>query len=92
MKALTTIVAVLVVAIGAFLVLQDDAQPDSVAKQSQPVAMPELVVGMVDDERIQGALENEPGNWLAHGLDFTERRFSPLAQINRDNVQELGLA
>ena len=92
MKALTAIVAVLVVAIGAFLVLQDDAQPDSVAKQSQPVTMPELVVGMVDDERIQGALENEPGNWLAHGLDFTEQRFSPLAQINRDNVQDLGLA
>ena len=30
--------------------------------------------------------------WLLHGNDVGEQRFSPLAQINRDNVDELGLA
>lgn len=31
-------------------------------------------------------------DWALHGNDYREQRFSPLAQINRDNVQELGLA
>jgi len=30
-------------------------------------------------------------NWPSYGLDHTEQRFSPLAQINRGNVSELGL-
>jgi quinohemoprotein ethanol dehydrogenase len=92
MKALIAIVAAIVLAIGAFFILQDDAQPDPVANDPQPAALPETVFGMVDDARIQGALENEPGSWLTHGMDFTERRFSSLTQINRDNVQDLGLA
>ncbi len=29
--------------------------------------------------------------WPSYGLDHTEQRFSPLAQINRSNVAELGL-
>ena len=47
--------------------------------------------GNIDDERINGAA-SEPGNWLAHGLDYREQRFSPLTQINRDTVAKLGLA
>ena len=92
MKALIAIVAAIVLAIGAFFILQDDAQPDPVAHELQPIALPEPVFAMVDDARIQGALENEPGSWLTYGMDFTERRFSSLTQINRDNVQDLGLA
>lgn len=34
----------------------------------------------------------EPGSWLAHGRTYDEQRFSPLTQINRDNVYQLGLA
>jgi quinohemoprotein ethanol dehydrogenase len=34
----------------------------------------------------------EPGNWLAHGRDYGEQRFSPLDQINSRNAGELGLA
>ncbi|MCA0909816.1 PQQ-dependent dehydrogenase, methanol/ethanol family [Qipengyuania gaetbuli] len=30
--------------------------------------------------------------WLTYGGDYDERRFSPLTQINADNVGELGLA
>jgi quinohemoprotein ethanol dehydrogenase len=48
-------------------------------------------VGMVNDERIKNA-ENEPGNWLAYGRTYEEQRFSPLNQINRKTVSELGLA
>jgi len=45
----------------------------------------------VDDARIRAA-DSEPGSWLAHGRTFSEQRFSPLAQIDRGNVAQLGLA
>lgn len=32
------------------------------------------------------------GNWMSHGRDWGEQRFSPLTQINDQNVQGLGLA
>ncbi len=47
--------------------------------------------GAVDDARILAA-DSEPGNWLAHGRDYRGHRFSPLTQVNRENVGELGLA
>ncbi len=31
------------------------------------------------------------GNWLLHGLNYSETRFSPLDQIDPSNIQELGL-
>lgn len=34
----------------------------------------------------------EADNWLGHGKDYREQRFSPLNQINADNVSGLGLA
>ncbi len=30
-------------------------------------------------------------NWSSYGLDHTEQRFSPLTQINRENIASLGL-
>ena len=40
-------------------------------------------IGLIDDERILAA-ESEPGNWLAHGRTYEERRFSPLNNINKE--------
>ncbi|HUN25186.1 MAG TPA: PQQ-dependent dehydrogenase, methanol/ethanol family [Steroidobacteraceae bacterium] len=34
----------------------------------------------------------EPGEWMAVGRTYDEQRFSPLTQINTDNVGKLGLA
>ena len=48
-------------------------------------------MGQIDDARIVNHAE-EPGNWLAHGRTYSERRFSPLTQIDRTSVQNLGLA
>jgi PQQ-dependent dehydrogenase (methanol/ethanol family) len=45
----------------------------------------------VDGSRIRAA-DDEPGNWLTHGRTYSEQRFSPLRQINAENVDELGLA
>ena len=50
-----------------------------------------LPAGNIDDARINNAA-SEPGNWLAHGLDYREQRFSPLTQINRDTATNPGLA
>jgi PQQ-dependent dehydrogenase (methanol/ethanol family) len=35
----------------------------------------------------------DPGNeWLSHGRDYSEQRFSPLVEINTENVSKLDLA
>ena len=46
--------------------------------------------GWVDSKRLSAA-DAEPQNWLSHGRDYAEQRFSPLAQITDANVGELGL-
>jgi quinohemoprotein ethanol dehydrogenase len=48
-------------------------------------------MGAVDEERLLVA-EDDPDNWLAHGRTYAEQRFSPLADINVDNVGQLALA
>jgi quinohemoprotein ethanol dehydrogenase len=42
----------------------------------------------VDDARLANA-ERDPANWLAHGRSWSEQRYSPLAQINEENVAQL---
>ena len=48
-------------------------------------------VTTVDRERARAA-GDEAGNWLLHGRTYDEQRFSPLSQINTDNVAQLSLA
>ncbi len=49
--------------------------------------------GQVDTARVARIdAPEEQGNWLVHGRDRGEQRFSPLRQIQRDNVGGLGLA
>ena len=38
------------------------------------------------------AAEAEPEQWLSHGRTYEEQRYSPLDQINTENVDQLGLA
>ncbi|WP_116365722.1 PQQ-dependent dehydrogenase, methanol/ethanol family [Parahaliea mediterranea] len=38
------------------------------------------------------AADQEPGNWMSTGRNYGEERFSPLASINDENVDDLGLA
>ncbi len=44
--------------------------------------------GVVGDERLLGA-GTDRANWLTHGRDYGNQRFSPLAQINAGNVKRL---
>ena len=48
-------------------------------------------VTSVTADRIIGA-DKEPQNWLSHGRDYSEQRYSPLDKINDKNVSKLGLA
>ncbi|MFC3101766.1 PQQ-dependent dehydrogenase, methanol/ethanol family [Altererythrobacter lauratis] len=48
-------------------------------------------MGAVDEARLLSA-EDDPDNWLSHGRTYAEQRYSPLADINLDNVSQLGLA
>jgi quinohemoprotein ethanol dehydrogenase len=45
----------------------------------------------IDGARIRAA-DAEPGNWLSHGRNYAEERYSPLTGINQENVGDLGLA
>ena len=36
--------------------------------------------------------DNEPNNWMTYGRTYSEQRFSPLKQVNDQNINELGLA
>lgn len=44
------------------------------------------------DEAAIRATQHAGGEWLSHGRTYAEQRFSPLQQINADNVNQLGLA
>ncbi len=46
----------------------------------------------VDGARLAAAGAAEPGQWLSSGRTWDEQRFSPLDQITRENVGDLGLA
>ena len=45
----------------------------------------------VNARRIEQA-DNKPGEWMTHGRTYSEQRYSPLTQINANNVAKLGLA
>ncbi|MCK5770141.1 PQQ-dependent dehydrogenase, methanol/ethanol family [Algiphilus sp.] len=45
----------------------------------------------VDGTRIMAA-DSEPGNWISHGRNYAEERYSPLDAVNTETVDRLGLA
>ena len=66
----------------------EDGETSSLIVDADHISQATKTVGQ---ERIKNA-DSEPGNWLAHGRTFDEQRFSPLDQINQENVGTLGLA
>jgi len=51
----------------------------------------DLPAGDVNESRLVGA-DPDPANWMTYGRTYSEQRFSPLNQINDQNVSQLGLA
>ena len=62
----------------------------------RPAAPPPAVtepssIAHVDDARLRAAA-SEPQSWLTYGGSYAEQRYSALAQVDADNVKDLGLA
>ena len=71
---------------------QSDRAQDSAEQTRQAGGQDEMSsYGQIDRERLLN-IDEEPGQWLTTGRDFGKTHFSPLDQINRDNVEELGFA
>lgn len=55
-----------------------------------------MVAGLIGSTNVNadsaGNLIARPGDWVSYGRDYSEQRYSPLKQINVDNVKKLGLA
>lgn len=49
------------------------------------------VVTAVQDKQIS-TIEDNSGDWLTYGRNYGEERYSPLGQITKENVGQLGLA
>ena len=49
------------------------------------------ITEQIDDTTLIHA-DRYKGDWLTHGLHYSEDRFSPLDQISKSNVDSLGLA
>ncbi len=60
-------------------------------KSTAPAPRKPLPPASVDAARIIHA-DDEPENWMTHGRTYSEHSFSPLNQINDQNVGRLGLA
>lgn len=80
---------------GALFSLLSGCSQDQPAQTQTPESPPPQVKAMasaaVDAARLVNA-DAEPGNWLTHGRTYSEQRFSPLDQINVENIGALGLA
>ena len=50
----------------------------------------EELYGNINTQRIINS-NNEPHNWLSHGRDYNEQRYSPLNQINIETIKNLEL-
>jgi quinohemoprotein ethanol dehydrogenase len=66
-----------------------DQPPPLAPAAQQPAAR--AAAAAVDAARLLAA-DSEPGQWMSTGRTYDEQRFSPLAEIDVDNVVELGLA
>jgi len=73
----------LLICCAAFLP-QLEAQKKSEIPVSNPAAK-------IDDAALKSA-DAHSGDWITHGRNYAETRFSPLKQISDSNVKNLGLA
>ena len=62
-------------------------------KPAEPASVTVAPQAQVSAQRLLAA--NDPANagqWMSHGRDYSEQRFSPLAKISTENVAQLGLS
>ncbi len=87
-------VAVVLAAAFALGCGSESEQPEKAPRSSAPAASPASGGGLpsesevVDDARLRGA-DADVGDWLTTGRTYGEQRYSPLDQVNADNVARL---
>ena len=67
------------------------AQPSEVSGAEDRTLPRRGDVGRLIDDMALVAAEGRPGDWLTYGRTYEEQRFSPLDQINVENVSELAV-
>jgi alcohol dehydrogenase (cytochrome c) len=75
---------------------QDAKKPDANLEIQNIGSANRLVVGALPDkahvtvsDAMMGSVDSRPADWLLHGRDYSNQRFSPLADINAGNVSSL---
>ncbi len=69
----------------------DQADATAASAAAAPaVITPAPAAGAVNTQRLLQA-DEEPGSWMSHGRTYSEQRYSPLTQVNAQNVGKLGL-
>jgi quinohemoprotein ethanol dehydrogenase len=85
------VIGIAVISAAIYFLSNDVGPSPETSGITSETTVPEPTVGLIDDARIIAA-DEEPGNWLSFGRNYGETRFSPLTQINRETVSDLGLA
>lgn len=97
MRNLAIIIVAMVILLGVWLLVPSRSDKEASEQAELPVqeiSRPDQIRAdtlSVSTERVLKA-DEEPGNWLLHGRTYDESRFSPLTEINDENVSDLGLA
>ncbi|HRE59649.1 MAG TPA: PQQ-dependent dehydrogenase, methanol/ethanol family [Micropepsaceae bacterium] len=68
-----------------------DVSPEEAARRARAKEL-RAAARLATDRVTNPNSEPDIGNWMLHGRTYDEQRFSPLTQINRDNVGTLGVA
>ena len=84
-RLLLAIIAIAGVVVGWLLLPGGDRAAEDAA---QPAT--EVDTAMIGDAEI--ADESRTEDWLAYGRTHSENRFSPLTDVNRESISELGVA
>lgn len=65
--------------------------PNLKAQKKSAASPKQKPAAKIDDAALKNA-DAKTGEWITHGRDYAETRFSPLNQVNDANVKDLGLA
>jgi quinohemoprotein ethanol dehydrogenase len=82
---ISSIVAIFLVIVGA------SGCNHSLRESSGNLSVHALKAADVNDSRLSNA-DQDSANWMSYGRTYSEQRFSPLKDINDQNVKGLGLA
>ena len=91
MRVISLAAGAVAVAISLFACAPETPSGGSESQVAARAAAPSHGPAAVDAARLAAA-DAEPGQWMSYGRNYEEQHYSPLDQINTDNIGGLGLA